>query len=692
MIGSEDIVQIWNPFLDYLVKLELELKCSICSCSGCISPLIDGGSVCPSCDLPFLPKDIRLALHVERLVSIFQEMDDAIGTLVQRKASPPGAPGIDNFSNHERSHLQFFVNNHIEAKSIGVQHKPQEKSSHLHSHGSPLTGLGSNKTRDDGENQDVIIVGSMNSEQKSDIDVPLDKRSPNGPSTFSENGDSNLDIHDRYSELTTKKSRTKTIKAKSYASHEVRRPQLSPSSVTGHPITKDDSKTAVGSSQMRAGVQKQKTSKRQKLNNKHVKNHTSRHLHTPSIVFGDECAFCHSFRTTEMACQASGPMCCYKDGRLISMEEASQSQVTHAHRKCIDWAPQIYFSGDTVKNLEVELRRASKIKCSKCGLKGAALGCYFGSCPKSFHVPCAVEISDCRWDCVNFHVLCPNHSSEKLPCDDDGGPEKTSRTTHFPSVQIECGKSSGNLTEHQSSEHHADAVGVKNDRIFIGSALMDSEKELLLKFASLIGGTVTEMWRSDVTHVIASTNESSAYHRTHNVLMAILMGKWVLTTKWVKVCMEAGHFVSEEPYEVHFDVHGFTDGPKRERLGATEKAQKLFADLSFRLSEHFTLSCKQSLKELVVTAGGVVLEEDILIPPDPFAIGFPALCFIYNEEPPQEYDPRGLAKVKDERCEEAIDFFKKTGARVRGHTRVLDAIAALDIRYLLMESVPKVKC
>ncbi|THU69324.1 hypothetical protein C4D60_Mb08t13240 [Musa balbisiana] len=598
MIDSEDIVQIWSPFLDYLVKLELELKCSICTnllkvpkvlpcdhvfCSGCISSLLDKGSVCPSCDLPFLPKDTRLALHVERLVSIFQEMDDAIGTIVQRKASPPGSPGVRIPAKKN----PVSVNNHIEAKSIGVQHKHQEKSSHLHSHGSPLTGQGSNKTRHDGENQEVILVGSMNSEQKSGIVVPLDKGSPNCPSTFSENGDSNLGIHDRYFE--------------------------------------------------------------------HV----------------------------------SGPMCCYKDGRLVAMEEAGQSHVTHAHQKCIEWAPQIYFSGDTVKNLEVELRRASKIKCSKCGLKGAALGCYFGSCPKSFHVPCAVEISDCRWDCVNFHVLCPNHSSEKLPCDDDGRLEKTSGTTHFPSVQIECRKSSGNLTEHQSSEHHAAAVGVKNDKIFIGSALMDSEKELLVKFASLVGGTVAEMWRPDVTHVIASTNESSANCRTHNVLMAILMGKWVLTTKWVKVCMEAGHFVWEEPYEVCFDVHGFTDGLKRGRLGAMEKAQKLFAGLSFCLSEHFTLSCKQSLKELVVTAGGVVLEDDILIPQDPFAIGFPALCFIYNEEPPQEYDPRGLAKVKDERCEEAIDFFKKTGARVRGHTRVWDAVAALDIRYLLMESAPK---
>lgn len=39
--------------------------------------------------------------------------------------------------------------------------------------------------------------------------------------------------------------------------------------------------------------------------------------------------------------------------------------------------------------------------------------------------------------------------------------------------------------------------------------------------------------------------------------------------------MEAGHFVWEEPYEVCFDVHGFTDGLKRGRLGAMEKVPLL---------------------------------------------------------------------------------------------------------------------
>lgn len=35
---------------------------SLSSCSGCISSLLDKGSVCPSCDLPFLPKGASLML------------------------------------------------------------------------------------------------------------------------------------------------------------------------------------------------------------------------------------------------------------------------------------------------------------------------------------------------------------------------------------------------------------------------------------------------------------------------------------------------------------------------------------------------------------------------------------------------------------------------------------------------------
>lgn len=63
-------------------------------------------------------------------------------------------------------------------------------------------------------------------------------------------------------------------------------------------------------------------------------------------------------------------------------------------------APQVYYEADTVKNLKAELARGMKIKCTKCSLKGAALGCYVKSCRRSYHVPCAREMSRCRWDNV----------------------------------------------------------------------------------------------------------------------------------------------------------------------------------------------------------------------------------------------------------------------------------------------------
>lgn len=63
-------------------------------------------------------------------------------------------------------------------------------------------------------------------------------------------------------------------------------------------------------------------------------------------------------------------------------------------------APQVYFEDDTAKNLESEILRASKIKCTKCRRKGAALGCYSKSCRKSFHPRCAVDVPGCKWDDV----------------------------------------------------------------------------------------------------------------------------------------------------------------------------------------------------------------------------------------------------------------------------------------------------
>lgn len=51
---------------------------------------------------------------------------------------------------------------------------------------------------------------------------------------------------------------------------------------------------------------------------------------------------------------------------------------------------------------------------------------------------------------------------------------------------------------------------------------------LLIKFAKMNGGTVSKIWRPDVTHVIAAVDEDGAYVRTLKTCMAILAGRWIL--------------------------------------------------------------------------------------------------------------------------------------------------------------------
>ncbi|KAL5977413.1 hypothetical protein ACLOJK_021759 [Asimina triloba] len=66
-------------------------------------------------------------------------------------------------------------------------------------------------------------------------------------------------------------------------------------------------------------------------------------------------------------------------------------------------APNVFFEDDTAFNLEAELARSRRIKCSCCGIKGAALGCYEKSCRRSFHVPCAKSTPECRWDDIHIY-------------------------------------------------------------------------------------------------------------------------------------------------------------------------------------------------------------------------------------------------------------------------------------------------
>ncbi|KAG6663422.1 hypothetical protein CIPAW_02G025900 [Carya illinoinensis] len=122
----------------------------------------------------------------------------------------------------------------------------------------------------------------------------------------------------------------------------------------------------------------------------------------------------------------------------------------------------------------------------------------------------------------------------------------------FP-VQWKCQIVSGIIAPPQPILWVAPRDGAK-EWVICGSALSTEENVLVLKFASMCGATVTKFWKSNVTHVIATTDAQDACTRTLKVLMAILNGRWILKIGcklplmlFFVACMESMHLVDEEP-------------------------------------------------------------------------------------------------------------------------------------------------
>ncbi|XP_073063557.1 BRCA1-associated RING domain protein 1-like isoform X1 [Primulina eburnea] len=312
---------------------------------------------------------------------------------------------------------------------------------------------------------------------------------------------------------------------------------------------------------------------------------------------GSICAFCHSSEITD----GSGPMLQYADGKEVSRGETTLSKVIPVHQKCIEWAPKVYYVGETIKNLDSELARAAKLKCSSCGVKGAALGCLARSCCRSYHIPCAAKIPDCRWDCDDFLMLCPAHKYIKFPSEKSNS-RKRNQTQSFSTPLY--ARSLPSISMEQS--FWARSTNGPQEWVLCASALSSEEKHLMIKFASVCGAKVSKSWNPNVTHVIAATDEKGACSRTLKVLMAILNGRWVLNSDWVELCMEAKCPVGEEDFEVELDNHGVHDGPRTGRLRALNDAPKLFDGLRFCFLGDFVPAYKSDLLALVTDGGGTV--------------------------------------------------------------------------------------
>ncbi|CAL1402976.1 unnamed protein product [Linum trigynum] len=385
-----------------------------------------------------------------------------------------------------------------------------------------------------------------------------------------------------------------------------------------------------------------------------------------------QCAFCHSPKVSE----DSGEIVHYFNGKPVAADQVGQSKVIHCHKSCAEWAPNVYFEDDVAVNLEAELARSRRIKCSCCDLKGAALGCYEKSCRKSFHVTCAKLIPECRWDTDNFVMLCPIHYSAKLPNEEKGSQSRNTDHCRERRKSTMCKHvSDGGFSRSRCS----DSCFIPDKLVLCCSALTDAERKIVSEFERTSGAKILKKWDPSVTHVIASLDENRACKRTVKTLMGILLGKWILNIDWIKACMTAKKIVEEEQYEINVDIHGIKDGPRLGRLRVLNKQPKILDGFKLYFMGDFIPSYKGYLQDLITVAGGTILHRKPVR--EVSETSSPSSTFvIYNLELAEKGDTRKKDSILTERQTDAKALADSTGAIAVSNLWVLNSISASQLQ------------
>jgi BRCA1-associated RING domain protein 1 len=298
------------------------------------------------------------------------------------------------------------------------------------------------------------------------------------------------------------------------------------------------------------------------------------------------------------------------------------------------------------------------------------------SCRRSFHFTCAKLIPECRWDNENFVMLCPLHRSTKLPNENSEQQKQPKRkTTLKGSSQIGSNQDCGNNWKWPS--------GSPQKWVLCCSSLSSSEKELVSEFAKLAGVPISATWSPNVTHVIASTDLSGACKRTLKFLMAILNGRWIVSIDWVKTCMECMEPIDEHKFEVATDVHGITDGPRLGRCRVIDRQPKLFDSMRFYLHGDYTKSYRGYLQDLVVAAGGIVLQRKPVSRDQQKLLDDSSdLLIVYSFENQDRAKSKAETKAADRRQADAQALACASGGRVVSSAWVIDSIAACNLQPL----------
>uniref|UniRef100_A0A162AE44 PHD-type domain-containing protein n=1 Tax=Daucus carota subsp. sativus TaxID=79200 RepID=A0A162AE44_DAUCS len=160
------------------------------------------------------------------------------------------------------------------------------------------------------------------------------------------------------------------------------------------------------------------------------------------------------------------------------------------HQHCAVWSPEVYFAGlGRLKNVRAALCRGRLLKCSRCGRRGATVGCRVDRCTKTYHLPCA-RANGCIFNHRKFLIACTDHRNIFQP----QGSKKSSwlKKMKAKKMKMEIRKQSGDAWRKDVEAEEKWLENCGEDEEFLKRESKRLQRDLLRIAPIYIGGSKTD--------------------------------------------------------------------------------------------------------------------------------------------------------------------------------------------------------
>ncbi|KAK0094907.1 hypothetical protein PV326_009652 [Microctonus aethiopoides] len=144
----------------------------------------------------------------------------------------------------------------------------------------------------------------------------------------------------------------------------------------------------------------------------------------------------------------------------------------------------------------------------------------------------------------------------------------------------------------------------KQKIIIVSTGLCNRDKNLVKDMVKTLGGATMEFSVTRKTTHIVTTGV-----RTINLLRGIIRGCWLVKFDWIKDSVEAGKWLPAEKYEIDHFSKAVKENRRDREIFGNSYVPDLFATCGLIYIEDNTTTPKEILKELIRTAGGLIIEE-----------------------------------------------------------------------------------